>query len=145
MEFLDKIGLNSLWKKIKTNFGTFVSDAARVDVIINYSTIPFKANHQIVNMDSEIEENQKPINLFYWFEQASRGGIIEIIPTVNVRSDIYCFDPNDVDMNSHIYMMENATDGPTLKQIPSIPASYNTYLRLIKVDNDKLVVACKIN
>lgn len=150
MEFLDKIGLKKFWTKIKTNFGTSVFRTSEGSLDrYEKRTIQFVTNHQVVNIDSKGEANQEIINLFEWFKNASIGGIIEIIPTTDVICAICCDeyydDPNNVDSIGHIYKMVKGTDGTILELQNSVSAGYNTYLRLIKIDNNKLVVACKIN
>lgn len=142
MEFLDKIGLKKFWTKIKTNFSTSVFRVSEAIKDANLYVIPFVTNHQIVNIDLK-EENKQLINLLEWFKNAPEGGIIEIIKTTNVSSDIYCYDR--INFNSYLYMMENTENGPTLMQKTSITTDPNTYLRLIKIDDNKLVVACRIN
>ena len=143
MEFLDKIGLKKFWTKIKTNFGTsFFRTSDEIKDKYGNIDIPFSTNHQIVNIDSK-GENKQLINLLEWFKNASEGGIIEIIQTTNVSSNIYCYDR--INFFSYLYMMENTENGLILMQRTSITADPNTYLRLIKIDDNKLVVACRIN
>lgn len=125
MNFLDKSGLNHLWTKIKANFGTAIVDNSQGP------GIPFVANHQIVNMDYSYN-----INVCDWFKKASKGGILEIINTIIEGHDILCFDTK-----SYLYKMQVASDGSSLTKIERFSIQYNNYVRLIKMDDNKLIVA----
>ena len=77
MKFLDLNGLNHLWTKIKTSFGTAIVNNSDYRSEIDTSgkvSIPFVANHQIVNMDVS-----QSINVYNWFQKASKGGILEVV------------------------------------------------------------------
>lgn len=57
MNFLDESGLKKLWAKIKASFNTaIVNDSDYRNELDNEGniSIPFVANHQIVNMDCRI-------------------------------------------------------------------------------------------
>ena len=65
MNFLDKNGLNHLWTKIKASFGTAIVESSQ------NSNIPFVTNHQIVNVN-----RSGNINVYDWFQKASKGQIL---------------------------------------------------------------------
>ena len=76
MNFLDESGLKKLWTKIKASIGTAIvnnSDYRNEIDTSGYVSIPFVANHQIVNMDIT-----RSINVYNWFQKASKGGILEL-------------------------------------------------------------------
>lgn len=135
MKFLDLNGLNHLWAKIKASFDTAVvntydyrndrDNTGRVN-------IPFVANHQIVNMNYP-----QSINVYNWFQKASRGGILEIFFAGAQEGNTYCYTNN----NSCMYKMQLSSHGPLLNKIEYLATAYNTYARLIKTDDNKLVVA----
>lgn len=135
MNFLDKSGLNHLWTKIKANFGTaIVNDSdyrTELDNAGNIS-IPFVANHQIVNMD--FSHN---INVCDWFQKASKGGILEIVFAGAQGGSTFCYTNN----NDYMYKMQVSPQGPLLDKIKCLPTAYGTYARLIKKDDTTLVVA----
>lgn len=133
MNFLDKNGLNHLWTKIKANFGTTIVNVSdyRIDNTGKIS-IPFVANHQIVNMDLS-----RNINVCDWFQKASKGGILEIVFAGAQGGNTFC----DTNNNHYMYKMEMSSHGPMLNKIEYLQTGYNTYARLIKMDDDKLVVA----
>lgn len=77
MNFLDESGLKKLWAKIKASFNTaIVNDSDYRNELDNegHISIPFVANHQIVNMDLSYN-----INVYDWFQKASKGGILEVV------------------------------------------------------------------
>lgn len=135
MKFLDLNGLNHLLTKIKASFGTAIVNSSDYKTEIDDKeriNIPFVANHQIVNMNY-----LKDINVYNWFQGASKGGILEItgvgLGNTFCRSD-----------NGDNYMYKTtlvAAIIPTLLSIDFLQTSYNTYARLIKIDDDKLIVA----
>lgn len=126
MKFLDLNGLNHFWTKIKSSFGTAIVKSSQ------NSNIPFVANHQIVNIDTA-----GSINVYDWFQKASKGGILEIVFAGARGSTIVCSTNN----NSYIYRMPpNAYSGPVLNKIASLGTAYTTYICLIKMYDDKLVV-----
>lgn len=135
MKFLDLNGLNTLLKYIKANFGTAVvntSDYRNETDDSGYVSIPFVANHQIVNMDIT-----KSINVYNWFQKASKGGILEVVVAGVQGASTYCSNNG----NSYMYKMQLSSDGPVIDKIEYLTTTYDTYTRLIKTDNNKLVVA----
>ena len=135
MKFLDLNGLNTLLKYIKANFGTAIVNnydyRNETDASGNVS-IPFVANHQIVRMDYS-----RNINVYNWFQNASKGGILEIVFAGAQGGNTYCTNKDNV---SFIYQMGMSSHGPLLNKINVLNTVYNTYTRLIKTDDDKLVV-----
>lgn len=126
MNFLDENGLNHLWTKIKASFGTAIVDNSQS------SDIPFVANHQIVSIN-----NSGHINVFKWFKEASEGGILEVVFTTGTQECcIGCSQGI-----SFLLKMEETSNGPILKRIDFLEAAYNTYARLIKINNVSLLVA----
>lgn len=135
MKFLDLNGLNALLKYIKANFGTAIvnnSDYKNETDASGYVSIPFVANHQIVNMDIT-----KGINVYNWFQKASKGGILEIVFAGAQGASTYCSNNG----NSYMYKMQLSSHGALTNKIEYLTTEYNTYTRLIKTDNNKLVVA----
>lgn len=127
MRFLDKNGLNHLWTKIKASFGTAIVENSQ------NSNIPFVTNHQIVSLN----EASSNINIYDWFHKASKGGILELVFAGAQGGTIYCTQNNI----SFMYQMRGSQHGPTLTNIGNLQMSYNYYARLIKIDDNKLVVA----
>ena len=84
MKFLDLNGLNHLLTKIKASFSTAIVKSSQ------NQNIPFVANHQIVNLDTAGN-----INVYNWFQTASRGGILEIFFAGAQGGDIYCHTNNN--------------------------------------------------
>lgn len=135
MKFLDLNGLTHFLEKIKTSFGTSMvndydyrnelDDAGRI-------SIPFVTNHQIVRMDYSMN-----INVYNWFQNASKGGILEIVFAEAREGDTYCTNKDNV---SFMYQMGMSSHGPQIIKINLLKTTYNTYTRLIKTDDDKLVV-----
>ena len=135
MNFLDESGLKKLWAKIKASFNTaIVNDSDYKNELDNKGniSIPFVANHQIVNMDLSYN-----INVYDWFQKASRGGILEIVFAGAQGGNTYCYTNN----NNCMYKMQVSSHGPFLGKIEYLATAYNTYARLIKTDDNKLVVA----
>lgn len=135
MKFLDLNGLNHLLTKIKASFGTAIVNNSDYKTEIDnegHINIPFVANHQIVNMD--FSQN---INVYDWFQKASRRGILEIFFAGAQGGNIYCHTNN----NHYMYKMEVSSHGPLLNKIDHLAMSWNIYVRLIKTDDTKLVVA----
>lgn len=135
MKFLDESGLKKLWTKIKASFSTAIVNNYDYRTEVDnagHVSIPFVANHQIVNMDYS-----QNINVYDWFQKASRGGILEIFFAGAQGGDIYCHTNN----NHYMYKMELSSHGPGLDKIEYLATAYNTYARLIKTDDNKLVVA----
>lgn len=126
MKFLDLNGLNHFLTKIKASFGIAIVKSSQ------NQNIPFVANHQIVNLD--IAGN---INVYNWFQKASKGGILEIVTTgLMIGTRIYCKDSDDT---SYLYKINGTSNGPIFENLKSFMAGNYTYL--IKIDNDKLLVA----
>ena len=135
MKFLDLNGLNHFLTKIKASFG--------IAIVNNYDyrneldnaghiSIPFVTNHQIVRMGYS-----RNINVYNWFQNASKGGILEIVFAGAQGGNTYCTNKDNV---SFIYQMGMSSHGPLLNKINVLSTVYNTYTRLIKTDDDKLVV-----
>lgn len=135
MKFLDLNGLNTLLKYIKANFGTAIvnnSDYRNETDASGYVSIPFVANHQIVNMDITMN-----INVYNWFQKASKGGILEVVFAGAQGASTYCSNNG----NSYMYKMQVLSHGPLINKIEYLTTTFDTYTRLIKTDNNKLVVA----
>lgn len=135
MKFLDLNGLNHLLTKIKASFGTAIvnnSDYKDNRDNVGNIIIPFVANHQIINMDSSAS-----INVYDWFQKASKGGILEIFFAGAQGGNTLCSTNN----NNCLYKMQMLRYGPMLNKIEYLETKYDTYARLIKIDDTKLVVA----
>ena len=127
MKFLDLNGLKHLLTKIKANFGTAIFESTE------NPNIPFVANHQIVNVN-----RSGNINVYDWFQKASKGGILEVVFAGGVVvSYTYCNNGNI----SYLYQMQETSHGPDIVNIDFLKTDYNTYARLIKMYDDILVVA----
>lgn len=127
MKFLDLNGLKHLLTKIKANFGTAIVESSQNPNIL------FVANHQIVNVN-----RSGNINVYDWFQKASKGGILEVVFAGEVVvSYTYCNNGNI----SYLYQMQGTSHGTDIVNISFLKTDYNTYARLIKMDDDKLVVA----
>lgn len=126
MKFLDLNGLKHLLTKIKAIFGTAIVESSQ------NSNIPFVANHQIVNVNSSDR-----INVFNWFQKASEGGILEVVFTGAQECRIYCSRAGI----SVLLKMKETSNGPILSRIEFLETAYNTYARLIKINNVSLLVA----
>lgn len=136
MNFLDESGLKKLWAKIKASFNTAIVNTYDYRTELDntgYISIPFVANHQIVNMDYS-----QNINVYDWFQKASRGGILEIFFAGAQGGDIYCHASNN---HHYMYKMGGSSHGPILDKIDHLAMSWNIYVRLIKTDDTTLVVA----
>lgn len=127
MKFLDLNGLNHLWTKIKASFGTAIVESSQ------NSIIPFVTNHQIVNVN-----RSGNINVYDWFQKASKGGILEVVFAGGQGGYTYCTNKDNI---SFMYKMQGSQHGPTLTKIDLLKTSDTTYARLIKMDADTLVVA----
>lgn len=135
MKFLDLNGLNHFLTKIKASFGTaIVNNYDYRNELDNagYISIPFVTNHQIVRMDYSGN-----INVYNWFQNASKGGILEIVFAGARGGNTYCTNKDNV---SFMYQMGMSSHGPLLNKINVLNTTYNTYTRLIKTDDDKLAV-----
>ena len=136
MKFLDLNGLKHLLTKIKASFGTAIVNNSDYKTEIDnegHINIPFVANHQIVKMDYT-----QHINVYNWFQGASKGGILEIVFAGAGGSSTYCRSYNG---NNYMYKTILSSSVPTLQSINFLPTAYNTYTRLIKTDDNKLIVA----
>lgn len=137
MKFLDLNGLNHFLTKIKASFGIAIVNNSDYKTEIDnekHINIPFVANHQIVKMDYE-----QHINVYNWFQGASKGGILEIVFEGAGGCNTYCRNKNGI--NYMYKMILSSSSVPTLRIINFLPTAYNTYTRLIKTDDDKLIVA----
>ena len=135
MKFLDLNGLNHFLTKIKASFGIAIVNNSDYKTEIDnerHINIPFVANHQIVKMDYE-----QHINVYNWFQGASKGGILEIVFAGVGGGNAYCRSYNG---NNYMYKTILSSSVPTLQSFDFLPTTYNTYTRLIKTDDDKLVV-----
>lgn len=135
MKFLDLNGLNQFLTKIKASFGTAIvnnSDYRNKRDNVGNIIIPFVANHQIISMDLS-----GSINVYDWFQKASKGGILEIFFAGAQGGSTVCYTIN----NNCLYKMEESTHGPMLNKIEHLATNYDTYARLIKISDDKLLVA----
>lgn len=136
MKFLDLNGLENFLTKIKANFGTAIVNVYDYRTKLDSTgkiSIPFVANHQIVNMDLS-----NSINVYDWFQKASKGGILEIVFAGSQGGNTFCYTNN----NNYMYKMEVLPQhSPMLNKIEYLQTKYDTYARLIKIDDDKLVVA----
>lgn len=137
MKFLDLNGLNHFLTKIKASFGIAIVNNSDYKTEIDnekHINIPFVANHQIVKMDYE-----QHINVYNWFQGASKGGILEIVFAGAREGSTYCRSKNG---NNYMYKtILSSSSVTTLQSINFLPTAYNTYTRLIKTDDNKLVVA----
>ena len=135
MNFLDESGLKKLWAKIKASFNTaIVNDSDYRNELDNegHISIPFVANHQIVNMDLSYN-----INVYDWFQKASKGGILEVVFAGAQGGSTFCYNNGD----SYMYKMQVSSHDPRLNKIAYLATAWDTYARLIKTDENKLVVA----
>lgn len=134
MNFLDESGLKKLWTKIKASFSTAIvnnSDYRTDHDDAGHINIPFVANHQIVALDIPYG-----INVYNWFQKASKGGILEVFLAGAQEARIFCYSNSN-----YMYKMQITSHGPFLYTIESLATTYDTYARLIKTDDNKLVVA----
>lgn len=101
MNFLDESGLKKLWAKIKASLGTAVVNTSDYKTEVDNEgriSIPFVANHQIVKMDY----TQK-INVYNWFQKASKGGILEVVFAGAQGGNTFCYNNG----NSYMYKNDN--------------------------------------
>lgn len=126
MKFLDLNGLKHLLSKIKASFGTAIVESSQ------NPNIPFVANHQIVNVN-----RSGNINVYDWFQKASKGGILEVFFAGAQGCLTYCNNGNI----SYLYKMQGTSHGLDIVSIDFLNTDYNTYARLIKIDDEILVVA----
>lgn len=136
MNFLDENGLKKLWTKIKASVGTAIVNNSDYKTELDnegHINIPFVANHQIVKMDYK-----QHINVYKWFQGASKGGILEIFFAGSKGGSTYCRSYNG---NNYMYKTILSSSVITLQSINFLETTYNTYTRLIKTDDNKLIVA----
>lgn len=137
MKFLDLNGLKHLWTKIKVRFDTVVVLVSQCDTDKSSKIIPFDANHQFINVDTEVN-----CDVYNWFQKASRGGILEIVFTKIEGCSISCRNNN----KSYMHKMElSRTHGPYMATIDVLDMQFNNYARLIKIDDNTLLVAEFVN
>lgn len=129
MKFLDLNGLKHLLKFMDR---TVIVPASKFETNSRYvRDIPFVRNHQIIKMD--VSGN---INVFNWFNGASDGDIVEIVFAGAQGGYTYAID----DMNTSIlYKMGIGKKGPALIKLDYLATEYNTYARLIKL-NERVIV-----
>lgn len=133
MNFLDKSGLQYLWTKIKASFGTAIINSSECEYKGSSKIIPFVTNHQFINVDSEINND-----VYSWFKKASKGGILEAVFTKIEGCSITCRDTN----KSYLYKMAlSRSRGPYKDNIDILDMGFQNYARLIKIDDNTLLVA----
>ncbi|MEE0423617.1 MAG: hypothetical protein UDO44_09425 [Prevotella sp.] len=132
MKFLDLNGLNHLLMKIKASFGTALVISSKCEEIQSGIIIPFVANHQVIKVD--VERNN---NVYDWFQKASKGGILEIFFIGFEGCSVTCLNNN----TSYMRKMKLSSNGPFLDTVRSLNIQYNNYARLIKMDDNTLLVA----
>lgn len=134
MNFLDKSGLQYLWTKIKASFGTAIVTSSKCERANTSSIIiPFVTNHQFINVDQEADNN-----VYNWFQKASRGGTLEIVFTKIEGCSISCRNNN----KSYMYKMAlSKSQGPYMATINILNMQFSNYARLIKIDDNTLLVA----
>ncbi len=138
MKFLDLNGLNHFLTKIKVSFGIAIVNNSDYKTELDDERsimIPFVANHQIVKVDYE-----QDINVYNWFQGASKGGILEIVFAGAAGCNTFCRGKNGF---HYMYKMvlPQVSGGPTLQPVFSLATLYDSYTRLIKIDDNKLLVA----
>lgn len=132
MKFLDLNGLKHLWAKIKASFDTALVITSKCEDNKLGKIIPFVTNHQVIKLDTESNNN-----VYDWFQKASKGGILEIFFIGIEGSSVTCLNNN----KSYMRKMNLSSNGPFLDTIQSLNIQYNNYARLIKIDDDTLLVA----
>lgn len=132
MNFLDESGLKKLWTKIKARFDTALVISSKCEDNKLGKIIPFVTNHQVIEMDEEVIAN-----VYDWFQKASKGGILEIFFTRIEGCSVTCLNNN----KSYMRKMKLSSNGPFLDTVSVLNIQYNNYARLIKMDDDTLLVA----
>lgn len=132
MKFLDLNGLNHLWMKIKASFGTALVISSKCEDNNLGKIIPFVTNHQVIKVDREVNNN-----VYDWFQKASKGGILEIFFIGIEGCSVTCLNNN----TSYMRKMKLSSNGPFLDTVRYLNIQYNNYARLIKMDDDTLLVA----
>lgn len=132
MNFLDESGIKKLWTKIKANFGTALVISSKCEDNKLGKIIPFVTNHQVIKVDSEVNNN-----VYDWFQKASKGGILEIFFIGIEGCSVTCLNNN----TSYMRKMKLSSNGPFLDTVRSLNIQNNNYARLIKMDDNTLLVA----
>lgn len=132
MNFLDESGLKKLWTKIKASFDTALVISSKCEDNKLGKIIPFVTNHQVIKLDTESNNN-----VYDWFQKASKGGILEIFFIGIEGSFVTCLNNN----KSYMRKMNLSSNGPFLDTVQFLNIQYNNYARLIKMDDDTLLVA----
>lgn len=133
MKFLDLNGLNHFWTKIKASFGTVLVFSSKCEENNSGKIIPFITNHQFINIDSEVNND-----VYSWFKKASKGGILEAVFTKIEGCSITCNDTN----KSYLYKIAlSRSHGPYMANINILNMGFQNYARLIKIDDNTLLVA----
>ena len=132
MKFLDLNGLNRFWTKIKASFGIAFINSSECEYKGLNIIIPFVTNHQFINVDTENNND-----VYNWFKKASKGGTLEIVFTEREGCSVSC-------RNNTSYMRRmqlSTSNGPFLATINSLNMQFSNYARLIKIDDNTLLVA----
>lgn len=132
MKFLDLNGLKHFWTKIKASFDTSLVISSKCEDNGLDKIIPFVTNHQVIKLDTESNNN-----VYDWFQKASKGGILEIFFIGREGASVTCLN-ND---KSYMRKMKLSSNGPFLDTVNVLNIQYNNYARLIKMDDDTLLVA----
>lgn len=132
MNFLDESGLKKLWTKIKASFDTALVISSKCEDNKLGKIIPFVTNHQVIKLDTESNNN-----VYDWFQKASKGGILEIFFIGIEGCSVTCLNNN----KSYMRKMNLSSNGPFLDTVQFLNIQYNNYARLIKMDDDTLLVA----
>lgn len=132
MNFLDESGLKKLWTKIKASFDTALVISSKCEDNKLGKIIPFVTNHQVIKLDTESNNN-----VYDWFQKASKGGILEIFFIGIEGSSVTCLNNN----KSYMRKMNLSSNGPFLDTVQFLNIQYYNYARLIKMDDDTLLVA----
>lgn len=133
MKFLDLNGLNHFWTKIKASFGTAIINSSECETIGLNTIIPFVSNHQFINSDMETNND-----IYNWFQKASKGGTLEIVFTKREGCSVSCRNNNTSYMRK---MQLSRSNGPFLATINFLNMQFSNYARLIKMDDNTLLVA----
>lgn len=132
MKFLDLNGLNHLWTKIKASFGTAIINSSECEYNSSSIIIPFVTNHQFINADRETNND-----VYNWFKKASKGGTLEIVFTKTGGCSVSCRNNNTI----YLCRMQLSTShGPFLSTINKLDMQFANYARLIKIDDNTLLV-----
>ena len=135
MKFLDLNGLKHLLTKIKSSFGTAIINSSECEYNGSSKIIPFVTNHQFINANMEMDNDN---NVYNWFQKASKGGTLEIVFTKVEGCSISCRNNN----KSYLYKMALSTStGPYMAAIKYLDMQFSNYARLIKIDDNTLLVA----